>query len=207
MNTVWTEIIKMLEQGNFSVISTGVTEPWQDEWWMRQSCFESPPLSHFWSREWRYKSAACGPPELLHHTASVWRHQHRMSPNTPAGRPPDELLWQELWSKTKTSTRFALISLSQAEWDNKMESRGGLGFFEYESSFIHEGGYLSSDRAEGPASSQPGCLSTDTLACWWLMQREMMSDSVILLGIGRYLCQQVLNWNFHIMKLHVRLKK
>lgn len=87
----------------------------------------------------------------------------------------------------------AFISLSQVEWDNKMESRGGLGFFEYVSSFIHEGGYLSSDSVEGPASSQPGCLSTDTLACWWLMQGEMMSDSVILLGIGRYLCQQVLN--------------
>lgn len=40
--------------------------------------------------------------------------------------------------------RFAFISLSQAEWDNKMESRGGLRFFEYVSSFIHEGGYLSS---------------------------------------------------------------
>ncbi len=88
---------------------------------------------------------------------------------------------------------FAFISLGQAEWDNKMESRGGLGFFEYVSSFKHQGGYLSSDRAGGPPSSQPACLSTDTLVCWWLMQREMMSDSVILLVMGRYLSRQVLN--------------
>lgn len=66
---------------------------------------------------------------------------------------------------------FAFISLSHAEWYNTMESRGGLGFFEYVSSFILEG-YLSSDRVEGPPSSQPACLSTDTSVCWWLMQRN-----------------------------------
>lgn len=60
---------------------------------------------------------------------------------------------------------FAFVSLSQTEWDNKMESIGGLGVFEYVSSFIHEGGYLSSDRAEVPPSFQPTCLSTDTLVC------------------------------------------
>lgn len=39
---------------------------------------------------------------------------------------------------------FSFISLSRAERDNKVENRGWLRFFEYMSSFIHEGGYLSS---------------------------------------------------------------
>lgn len=36
-------------------------------------------------------------------------------------------------------------------------------------------------------------LPTDPWVCWWLMQRGMMGDSLMLLGTGKFLCRQVLN--------------
>lgn len=165
MNDEWDKaLFKALHRHIVGAVSRGMTVQPVD----LQSSFTTPPVCAVTSKGWvptRLLKAAGG----VHLTGCYDRSYGLRQP------------------------LFSFISLSQSEWDNKMESRGRLGFFEYVSSFIHQGGYLSSGRAEGPPSSQPVCLSTDTLVCWWLMQREMMSDSVILLGMGRYLFRQVLN--------------
>lgn len=144
--------------------------------------FLQPPLlSHRWSSEWSYHSAACRPPaatensqprlcEVSHKDESA--HACWMQPGAHLTGCYDR-------SYGLRQPPFSFISLSRAERDNKVENRGWLRFFEYMSSFIHEGGYLSS----------AVCLQIHECAA----AERSDGDSLMLLGTATFLCQQVLN--------------